>query len=718
MNLDSSVSQSRDPRRRPPLNTSLSQHEVTQQRPPSGPRQHSAPEVQRDASSDRFIRSIANFIETAVKTRTKEAERERLLNRTAETKDLLNKASSHAGFPSTVEFYQHTKDGEDKALQNLNSEIKSHETELQELESVLRNQWAVSTNSRTSTSDDKVRQLEQTLKSANEKISGLHGDIAELNKRNKSMEIELKNLQNLIGAQQKSFGTFTHSLGLLKNESDHFSTRLKHIEEKPSAQPVSGISHDTKKLLDDLSTQHKSLQQRTAGLGEKLGFLSSSYQRISESQDYVRRALREQQQKLDTLSNGPTTSSKLDDTTIHSLKEKAVSLNARMNELVEIQRTKDDFYFAEMDTLKLDLYKRLSETQQTQERLKESVQETMLRVPKERLDPKVDGLFESVRRLGNDLEPMKVALLSLESRYNNLTTEPIVQHMVRAMHEMYPSVDQIWKELTVHKQSLEQTLPSLARKIEQLETQGKTSALPQDELNSIKAQQEDLKRSIGGLVERHQWLSQEEFRKMQARLECLSGKQNNADSAFLQKQTADQETLREVERQGASLSDRLKDLSDAIGRLDEDYNRAKQTNEGGMHSLQLRMTAIEQSAKITYENTKKELDRIKQIVQLPEQPSEVVSSNCDSPPDQPCPAPRPDLLHADRSQGMRIKRRRSESDEDNSQPTSNSPTPRSPVLNGSQNGALDESRRKRKKKHKKPKESKHQDATVVDLVND
>ncbi|KAL4763524.1 uncharacterized protein BDW70DRAFT_157938 [Aspergillus foveolatus] len=654
MNLDSSVPQSRDPRRRPPINTNLSQNEVAQQRPPSGPWNHSALEAQRDVSGDRFIRSISNFIETAVKTRTKVAEREHLLKRTAETKDLLNKASSHAGFPSTVEFYQHTKDGEDKALHNLNSEIKCHETELQELGSVLRDQWAASANSRTSTSDDRVRQLEQSLKLANDKISGLHGDIAGLIERNKSLDAELKNLQTVLGVQQKSFGTFTHSLGLLKNETVHFSSRLKQIEEKSSIRPDSGITPDTKKLLDDLSNQHRILEQRTAKLGDK-------------------------------------------DAAIQSLKEKAKSLDARMDELIEIQRAKDEFYFAEMDTLKQDLNKRLGESQQIQEQLTASVKEAMLRVPRERLDPKVDGLFESVRRLGADLEPMKVALLSLESRYNNLTTEPIVQHMVRAMHEMYPSVDQLWKELTVHKQSLDQTLPSLARKIEQLETQGKTSVLPQDELNSIRAQQEDLKRSIGCLVERHQWLSQGEFRGMQARLELLAEKQNNAEGAFLQKQTADQETLREVKRQNTSLSDRLKVLSDAIERLDEDYNLTKENNQGDMHSLQLRMTSIEQSAKVTYENTKKELDRIKKIVQLPEQPSQVDALYRDSPSGQPRPALRPDLLHADRSQGMKVKRLRSESDEDTSQPTSNSPTPRSPGLNGTQKDSLDESRRKRKK---------------------
>ncbi|KAL4745284.1 hypothetical protein BDW72DRAFT_59743 [Aspergillus terricola var. indicus] len=653
MNLNFSVSQSRDPRRRPPLNTNLNQHEVAQQRPPSGP-QHSAPEPQCEVSGDRFICSISNFIQAAVKTRTKVAERENLLKRTAETQDLLNKASSHAGFPSTVEFYQHTKDGEAKALHNLNSEIKSHETELQELESVLRSQWTASASSRTSASDHRVQQLEQSLKLANDKISGLHGDIAELIKRNKSLDVELKNLQTVLSAQQKSFGTFTHSLGLLKNDMDHFSSRLKQIEEKPPIQPVSGITPDTKKLLDDLSIQHKILEQRTAGLGEK-------------------------------------------DTAIQTLKEKAKSLNARMDELIEIQRTKDEFYFAEMDTLKKDLDNRLSKTQQTQERLTESVKEAMLRVPREQLDPKVDGLFESVRRLGADLEPMKVALLSLESRYNNLTTEPIVQHMVRAMHEMYPSVDQIWKELTVHKQSLDQTLPSLVRKIEQLETRGKTSVVPQDELDSIRAQQEDLKRSIGGLVEQHQWLSQEKFRGMQARLELLAEKQNNADSAFLQKQTADQETLREVERQGTSLSDRLKVLSDAIERLDEDFNLTKENNQGDMHSLQLRITSIEQTAKVTYESTKKELDRIKKIVQLPEQTSQVDSLHCDSPSRQPRPVPRPDLLHADHTQGMKIKRRRSDSDEDTSQQTSNSPTPRSPGLNGTQKDSLDESRRKKKK---------------------
>ncbi|RDW70761.1 uncharacterized protein DSM5745_08272 [Aspergillus mulundensis] len=779
MNTNSVV---RDPRlelRRHPQNVGLSQHEVAQQRPPPGPRAQSAPDIQRDLPGGTFIRSIAQFVEVAVKARTKEAEKERIQKKRAETIELLDKAKSQRGFPSFVECYQTAKDVEDAALESVNVEIKGYQSRLQELEVGLINQWAESANSKSSQFDDRVqqsesrvRQLEQNLKAANDKIAALHGDIAQFNNYHKSMEHGLEEIQKKQNLQQKSFGGFTNSLGSLESKTDNIAKQLKAIEEKPPVQPVNGITPDTKKLLDDLSTQHKNLEQRTAECSHSLESLSSFYQKTSNSTDLVQKdqqlqmnqfkqTLMDQQQKLDLvtqlqtdqqnkleiftstqakqeqkleklekldrLSNGQTASSKPDDAVVQVLKKEAERL---ADQVKEIGRINGELVWAEIEDFKKEIVEKLSESQQAQQLLTENIQDLMLKVPRERLDPKVDGLFEAVRRISTDMEPFKTALLSLESRYNNLTTEPIVQHMVRAMHEMYPSVDQILKELTLQKQtlgSLEQNLPSLEEKVKQLETQGKHTALPQDELNSIKAQQQDLKGSIGNLVERYQWLNQEEFRGMQSRLESLAEKQSNTDRDLLQKKTADQEKFQDIERQGTSLKDEmtsLKDelaslngqiqkISDNLERLDEDYNRVKESFiEGDMQSLQLRMTQIEQCSKKTYENTKIQLDRIK---------SEMELLRPDSPTDQLRPAPRPDLLSNDRSQGMRIKRRHSNSDDDGSQPPSTSSTP---LAHGplSSRTSLSKEERIEKKKRKKNKKRiitaheamKSQEAITID----
>ncbi|KAL4907454.1 hypothetical protein BDW74DRAFT_149194 [Aspergillus multicolor] len=768
---------SRDPRRRPPLNAGLSQHEVAQQRPP-GPRALSAPDIQRDVPGGTFMHSLAQFVEVAVKAQMKEAERERIHKKREETIELLTKANQ-GGFPATVDCYQSQKNLADKAFESVNVEIKGYQTRLQELEVGLINQFAASENSKSSKFEDsvkqnesRVRQLEQNLKTANDQIVVLNSDIAQLNIYLKSKDDELEDVKNKQTLQQKSFLEFTNSVGPLKSKMDDVEKRVKAIEEKPPVQPVNELTPDTKKLLDEISTQHKSLEQRTAEWNDKLEFLSSSHQKLLNSTDpdqkdqqlqmnQLKQTLTDQQQKLDLvnqmqadqqqkllhfnmtqmeqknkleiffstqakqeqkleklekldhLSNGQTTSSKQDNTVIQALKKEGERM---ADEIQEIARVNGELVWAEIETFKKQIAEKLGESQQAQQLLTENLQDLTLRVPRERLDPKVDGLFESVRRISTDIENFKVGLLSLESRYNNLTTEPIVQHMVRAMHEMYPSVDQILKELALHKQSLEameQNLPSLEGKMKQLETQGKHSAPPQEELNSIKAQQHDLTRSISDLAERYQWLNQEEYQGMRARLESLAEKQSNTDSDLLQKKTADQETIQEIERQGTSLNDAMTSLKneftsltgqvqkvcDNVERLDEDYNRVKESfNEGDMHSLQLRMTQIEQCAKKTYENTKTQLDRIKRSLHISDGSSELEPAHRDSPQAQSRPAPRPDLLSNDRSQGMRIKRRHSNSDEEGSQPPSTSPTPRPVGFLSSRTSMSKEERKKKKKK--------------------
>lgn len=690
--MDVNPAVSRDPRlanrgSRPSLPARPSYHEAPQ-RPPTGPRGYSAPDIQHNAPGDPFIRGITDLVQTAVSTAMDRAERERIQKKRTQTEDQYRKSKNHMAFPSTIEFFSHSRNEEGVLLASIEEKIRSQESNYQRLASDLRNKWVESTKPQDSKTDEIVSQLQRELKLANNRISGLHGDIAQLTSRDTSRDAEFKTLQEALGNQQNSFAGYTNSWALLKKDMDDCSARVKQLEEN-TERPVDGLMPDTKLAVDAISAQLKGIHQRAANWDEKIKFLSSSFQTLSKIPDQVNQNLKDQQEKLGHA--GQTTHPNLD--------KAVLSLNNKLEELQLIQSTKDELVLTDMEELR----KSLKKTEQDQERLTVSVQETLLRTPREPLDPKVDALIAEVRKWHSVLEPINMALHSLESRYNSLSTEPIVQSMVRAMQEMYPSVDQILRELQGHKRVLDGELPLLHKKIEQLESKGATTTVPHEELNSIKAKTNDLSQSVGTLLERYQWLNQEEIRGMQTRLESLAEKQTSSESVFQENQTAAQEMLQEMARERESLSNRLTSLHDAFEKLNSDHTQEKlgaTGNEESQRTLELRIAALEKSTVHSYEKLKGQFDRIKKTVQLPGPSSENGSSQGDSTPTTKMPPPpRPDLV--DGHLGMKIKRARPSSlsgDERSPAPSSSS---HSRDSTGSPMTALEGVRKKKKEKKKR-----------------
>lgn len=690
--MDVNPGGSRDPRlanrgSRPSLPARPSHHEALQ-RPPTGPRGYSAPDIQNDVPGDPFIRGIADLVQTAVSTAMDRAEREKIQKKRNQTEDQYRKAKNHVAFPSTIEFFNHSQNEEGLLLASIEDKIRNQESNYQRLASDLRNKWVEHAKPKDSNTEERVYQLQRDLKLAYDKISGLHGDIALLTSRDTSRDAELKALREALSNQQKSFGGYTNSWALLKKDMDDCSTRVKQLEEN-TTRPVDEPMPDTKMAIDVISAQLKGIEQRAANWDEKIDFLSSSFQTLSKIPDEVNQSLKDQQEKLGQA--GQQTHPNLD--------KAILSLSNKLEELQLIQSAKDELVLADME----DIKKSLKKTEQDQERLTVSVQETLLRTPREPLDPKVDALVAEVRRWHSVLEPINMALHSLESRYNNLSTEPIVNSMVRAMQEMYPSIDQVLRELQGHKRVLDGELPLLHQKIQHLESKGTTSTVPHEELNSIQARTNELSQSVGALLGRYQWLSQEEFRGMQTRLDSLAEKQNISESVVQENQTAAQEMLQGMARERESLSNRLTSLHDAFDKLNSDHTQEKPDatgNEESQRNLELRIAALEKSTVHSYEKLKGQFDRIKKNVQLPGPPSENGSSQGDSTPTSKMPPPpRPDLL--DGHHGMKIKRARPSSlsgDERSPAPSSSS---HSRDSTGSPMTAPEEVRKKKEKKKKR-----------------
>lgn len=687
---------SRDPRlqnrnSRPSLPNRLSHHEA-QQQASTVAQQPSAPNNQNDAPGDLFIRGIPDLVHRAVSATINTNEKAKIKKQRDETGDMLNKAKSHSSFPSTVEFYQQNQEQERAALTARDEDIKKYEAEYQRLVDDLKNKWAASANSNSSQSEETVSRLQQDLKTANDKISNLHGEIAELSRRNDSNNSEMQSLKAMVQIQAKSSTSCNDSLALLKHEMADTSTRLKTMEERP-IPPADGLTSRMQKALDDFSLKYKSLEQKMTTLGDKIGTVSSSYQRISEIPNQVNRTLKDQEQKLSQIAKDHATQAKPSHDPALQL------LENKFQELLDIQEIKSDFHLAEIEELKKELSElkaldqKCTETQQFQERLAENLKETLSRTPREPLDPKVDAIMAEVRKWHSQLEAMSMALVSLESRYNNMTTEHIVQHMVGAMNEMYPSFERICSDLTAYKRTVDDSLPFLQNRMVQLESQGSKTRMIQDELNLVKAKQSDLTRSIGELSQQSQWVNQEDFQQMQTSLSSLVEKQNHTEDAFQQKQTEDQEALHKISKEGELLSNRLSTLSDALERLDSDYNQAKSdaVNDEDMHALQNRIAAVEEKTLEDVERLKDRFEHLKENNQ---------------------PPPRPDLVKQD-GLGMRIKRPFPDSDGERSPVPSNSPA-RSPDSTASPTVTSGDIKKKKKKKMRRL-ESRIQDPTPVQL---
>ncbi|KAL4960330.1 uncharacterized protein BDV14DRAFT_147577 [Aspergillus stella-maris] len=711
--MDPTSSASRDPRlNRPSLPISrLSEHGESPHRPTAGSRQYSAPALQNDAPHNQFIRGINDLMRMVYLENTCLSKKEEIQKKRSEAEGMLRRAKAQSAFPSVLDGIQHQRTELDRALTEVDDKIKNQDSQRQRLVSELGNIWATVANPTSSQAEEKVLQLQQDVKLANEKITSLNSQIANLISHNKSVDGQLKGLrdkldeqQSIISVQQRSFGSYTDSLTVTKNDVDELrkdliplkkglddnSSRVKHLEERP-VQKRDGMNLDAQKALDDFSIRFKSLEQKSEGFAEKIESLSSPYQKLSGLLDQVdvrfkeqQEKLTNQQQKLDQLG-----SSGMSNSNLSKVQSDILSINNRFEMMRGILSEKDDLQFKEMETLQ----ESFKELKQAQTHLSEMMKETVLRTPKEPLDTKINGLLTEVRGFHEQvgqIEVVNMAIQSLETRYNNVSTEGLAQHMLGAMRELYPIPDKIIGDLTGHAHEL----VSLRQKVDQLDTKGTMSPALQNELRLMKAAHENLRTSVVEFKQRHQGIDPQQVLSIQTRLDALAEKQSTTDGALHQKQADDDALVQKVKDENQSLHSRVKSLQGDLAKLNSEFNQAKPAaghDEEGLHLLETRIEALEQSTTQGYDKLKAQVDRIKKTVRHQNASSERASAQPDASQSQRAqPPPRPDLL--DGSLGMRIKRRYP-SDEERSPAPSHSPNP-----TGSSTLAQSDARKKKKKK--------------------
>lgn len=96
----------------------------------------------------------------------------------------------------------------------------------------------------------------------------------------------------------------------------------------------------------------------------------------------------------------------------------------------------------------------------------------------------IEGLRKDIVHRDSRLQTVETAIVSLESRYNHLTTEPIVRHAVSVLHELYPSP---------------QTLQVLEGQISALQT--RVSQINVPDVSGLSTSLESLKQNHANLAE-------------------------------------------------------------------------------------------------------------------------------------------------------------------------------------------------------------------------
>ncbi|KXG54197.1 uncharacterized protein PGRI_073410 [Penicillium griseofulvum] len=75
----------------------------------------------------------------------------------------------------------------------------------------------------------------------------------------------------------------------------------------------------------------------------------------------------------------------------------------------------------------------------------------------------VSELSQALKKCVENVDTHATGIRSLESRYNNLMTGDLVDRMACAMQKMYPSVDQLSRQLTTHRTEIEARISALKR---------------------------------------------------------------------------------------------------------------------------------------------------------------------------------------------------------------------------------------------------------------
>ncbi|EAW08464.1 uncharacterized protein ACLA_031990 [Aspergillus clavatus NRRL 1] len=505
----------RDPRlsRNKPALTKAALSDVGASSSPTAPRPGpkasvATPADERDLTSgDQLLRGLSELIRTAADSVIQNAEKEKLVKKKETTEGLLKKAKTTPSFPSIITFFQQARNNEDLDLAQMDDTINRNQTRYRRLESSFTSKLAQSLLHNSTTADERLGQLQDEIRELNNRVKDPMGET-----KIKSLEAEIRMLRDRLTLLEKTSGNHTASINSQIKQGrqttervDRLTSDLAQLPSESTVPPrVSSELEELKRITTALDTKLRSFEKAQQDYSNSISTISRSmdaqHKRLdasSETFQSLERRFGQTNERMASLERiralpppppqaaSPSALSTLDKRLVDlerkiaafprpdtgSFDSKVQALSEQLDQLQNLQAMKDELHFAELEELKKASVEK-TEIQRLKENYTRLAEETA-RITQwsATATQKSNSHNTLIEKTLKTLQSLQVGLHSLETRYNHLSTEPIVQNTIAAVQELYPPAAQLNKlteQIAALRNEAKEEIPPLKRTVEQL----------------------------------------------------------------------------------------------------------------------------------------------------------------------------------------------------------------------------------------------------------
>ncbi|KAL2004843.1 hypothetical protein VTN00DRAFT_3116 [Thermoascus crustaceus] len=446
-----------------------------------------------------------------------------------------------------------------------------------------------------------------------EKIHNLGEQLNVLQKSSASTEA-VKNVINTINASQAKLEDISKRLFSLEEISKSSHSNDARTNQTPSE--LQGLKLlDTKvETLNGLESRLKKLEENTANIPSKTNPLQ------------------------------------LDEQNSKALRSEVDNLRRQLAEMQSLQTMKDDMQFSAVE----EVQEALKRNNESLEKLRSEQNDISIRLanlqesPSGEIQRQVAAFAESLENTKRIIESkqktVEIGLHSLETRYNNLSTEPIVRHMVVAMQEIYPSPTALMEQLTSLRTQVDKCrdIPLLSARLDSI-MHGQNTLADQvqkdrtsysTELHRLRDEFTGFGQKFGALCQRYNNdipRSGQEIQEMRGRVIALIERFNDlatrVDRDIKNREDSRQALMQEMSQERDRLNNEIKSLSAEVAEvktaaadiskaLDEKIGSAVDSEKTvNTDSLLERIRALEESTTGQLQSLVKTFEEMKESTQ-------------------------------------------------------------------------------------------------------
>ncbi|OJD27634.1 hypothetical protein ACJ73_00967 [Blastomyces percursus] len=414
------------------------------------------------------VRALEEFASHVASVATISGERARLVKRSQTESADLRKASDRAfQYPSVAKRLKAGKEELDNELARVDEKLRDQRT----VQAELIKQLAANFNCRppqppsqpdlehikrdlqeTRTEMQRIKDMQvsitATLNSLKRSAQSNEDKIAHIKRSKSSVETELACLKSELSAQQDDRWNAIESM--VTNHAK--SMELKDLQQRQTLDSHLKLLRDERKSAElTTKAREEDFSKRLDDLDRMVAEHGKTCKQLSEQTESRMRP------HFEPITNGAPAISAF------------AELRNQIQNLRQVQDAKDEAIADELDKYEsriAHLEEVVSKSKQMGAQNETSGETLGIGAPHVNADPErlwqaINGLNQQVnsrlQRVENQsrvVEAHQIALHSLETRYNHLSTEPIVQQMVVAMQEMYPHASTVQQDISnIHEKT-------------------------------------------------------------------------------------------------------------------------------------------------------------------------------------------------------------------------------------------------------------------------